>query len=121
MHYTSIIVFSGGTYDEDKIVCHLFTLGEVVQLCPGRLPKRVFLLVQSMIATPCITSLPASQAHTESQNTDDQQSEPDSQPGNPTRPSSQSDGASQPSSQQENNTSQRSDHSSPDSSRGNIN
>ncbi|WAR03163.1 CNDD3-like protein [Mya arenaria] len=48
---------------DDQIVCYLFTLGEVVQLCPGRVPKRVFLLVQSMIAAPCITPLPPSQAH----------------------------------------------------------
>ena len=56
--------------DEDKVVCHLFTLGEVVQLFPGKVPNRVNLLVQSMIAAPCITSSPASQSQDSSHNSD---------------------------------------------------
>ncbi|XP_052797938.1 condensin-2 complex subunit D3-like [Mya arenaria] len=58
-----VLQIDGVSHNEDQIVCYLFTLGEVVQLCPGRVPKRVFLLVQSMIAAPCITPLPPSQAH----------------------------------------------------------
>ena len=130
----------GTVLDEDLIVRHLFTLGEVVQLCPGRLPKRVFLLVQSMIATPCITSFPASQPHPLSQNTS-QQSQGDSQPGpasQNTSGQSQGDSQSGPASQntsdhsqgdsqngdiaqassQTENGSQQSTHSSPDTSRG---
>ena len=42
------------TSDEDRIVKHLFTLGEVAQLCPAQIPKRVFMLVQSLIASPVI-------------------------------------------------------------------
>ncbi|XP_060560859.1 condensin-2 complex subunit D3-L-like [Ruditapes philippinarum] len=64
--YLSSVVLEGHdgvVNDEDKVVSHLFTLGEVVQLFPGKVPKRVNLLVQSMIAAPCITSPPASQPH----------------------------------------------------------
>lgn len=42
--------------DEERIVKHLFTLGEVAQLCPAQIPKRVFMLVQSLIASPVIIS-----------------------------------------------------------------
>ena len=42
--------------DEDRIVRHLFTLGEIAQQCPEKTPKRVFMLVQSLIAAPVITS-----------------------------------------------------------------
>ncbi|KAG1703671.1 Condensin-2 complex subunit D3 [Nymphon striatum] len=41
--------------DEELIVRHLFTLGEVAQFCPERIPRRVSLLIQSLITTPCIT------------------------------------------------------------------
>ncbi|XP_041367044.1 condensin-2 complex subunit D3-like [Gigantopelta aegis] len=41
--------------DEDQIVRHLFTLGEIAQLCPAKTPKHVYMLVQSLIAAPCIT------------------------------------------------------------------
>jgi len=41
--------------DEEQVVRHLFTLGEIAQLCPERTPKRAFMLVQSLIATPTIT------------------------------------------------------------------
>ena len=126
----NIFLILGTVLDEDLIVRHLFTLGEVVQLCPGRLPKRVFLLVQSMIATPCITSFPASQPHPISQNTSEHlqgdsqtrpasqitsdQSQGDSQPGPVSQNTS---GQSQGDSQTENG-SQQSTHSSPDTSRG---
>ena len=45
--------------DERRIICHLFTLGEIAQLCPDKTPKRVYMLVQSLISTPVITSLGA--------------------------------------------------------------
>ncbi|XP_063400127.1 condensin-2 complex subunit D3-L-like [Mytilus trossulus] len=45
--------------NEDMVVRHLFTLGEIAQICPAKTPKRIFLIVQSMIAAPCI-SAPAS-------------------------------------------------------------
>ncbi|CAG2210196.1 NCAPD3 [Mytilus edulis] len=45
--------------NEDMVVRHLFTLGEIAQICPAKTPKRIFLIVQSMIAAPCI-STPAS-------------------------------------------------------------
>ncbi|KAJ8299265.1 hypothetical protein KUTeg_023325 [Tegillarca granosa] len=60
----------GGIDDEDKVVRHLFTLGEIAQLCPAKTPKRVFLIVQSMIAAPCITSVPSSQGKLCLQNED---------------------------------------------------
>ncbi|XP_067654633.1 condensin-2 complex subunit D3-L-like isoform X2 [Haliotis asinina] len=43
-----------GSEEEDQIVRYLFTLGEIAQLCPAKTPKRVFMLVQSLIAAPCI-------------------------------------------------------------------
>jgi len=42
--------------DENAIISRLFTLGEIAQLCPGQTPSRVFMLVQSLIAAPTITS-----------------------------------------------------------------
>ncbi|KAJ7305016.1 hypothetical protein JRQ81_010780 [Phrynocephalus forsythii] len=39
---------------EDVLVRHLFTLGEAAQLCPARVEKRVFLLIQSILASPDI-------------------------------------------------------------------
>lgn len=41
--------------EEDTVICHLFTLGEVAQLFPTYVTTRVLLLVQSIIASPCIT------------------------------------------------------------------
>ncbi|XP_030320546.1 condensin-2 complex subunit D3 isoform X1 [Calypte anna] len=37
---------------EDLLVRHLFILGEAAQLCPARVEKRIFLLVQSILASP---------------------------------------------------------------------
>lgn len=48
------ILFTVGSEEEDQIVRYLFTLGEIAQLCPAKTPKRVFMLVQSLIAAPCI-------------------------------------------------------------------
>ena len=41
--------------EEDSVICHLFTLGEVAQLFPTYVSTRILLLVQSIIASPCIT------------------------------------------------------------------
>ena len=43
--------------DEFAIIGYLFTLGEIAQLCPRLTPPRVFMLVQSLIAAPAITSV----------------------------------------------------------------
>ncbi|XP_043937100.1 condensin-2 complex subunit D3 [Protopterus annectens] len=37
--------------DEEMLVRYLFTLGEVAQLCPSKVEKRVFLLVHSILAS----------------------------------------------------------------------
>uniref|UniRef100_A0A8B9T8M9 Condensin-2 complex subunit D3 n=1 Tax=Anas platyrhynchos TaxID=8839 RepID=A0A8B9T8M9_ANAPL len=36
---------------EDLFVRHLFTLGEAAQLCPAKVEKRIFLLIQSILAS----------------------------------------------------------------------
>ncbi|GCB74010.1 condensin-2 complex subunit D3 [Scyliorhinus torazame] len=67
--YISNIVLRDGDNsftDENILVRHLFTLGEVAQLCPGKVEKRIFMLVQSFLATPTSLAhdgddLPASQ------------------------------------------------------------
>ncbi|CAI9738936.1 condensin-2 complex subunit D3-like [Octopus vulgaris] len=41
--------------DEEKVICHLFTLGEVCQLHPAYPIKHILLVVQSIIASPCIS------------------------------------------------------------------
>jgi condensin-2 complex subunit D3 len=50
-----LLFLDSGPVDEDMVVRHLFTLGEIAQICPAKTPKRVFLIVQSMIAAPCLT------------------------------------------------------------------
>ncbi|NXK72153.1 CNDD3 protein, partial [Amazona guildingii] len=37
---------------EDLLVRHLYLLGEAAQLCPAKVEKRVFLLIQSILAAP---------------------------------------------------------------------
>ncbi|NXR04923.1 CNDD3 protein, partial [Sagittarius serpentarius] len=37
---------------EDTLVRHLFILGEAAQLCPAKVEKRIFLLIQSILAAP---------------------------------------------------------------------
>ncbi|XP_030899312.1 condensin-2 complex subunit D3 isoform X2 [Melopsittacus undulatus] len=37
---------------EDLLVRHLYLLGEAAQLCPAKVEKRVFLLIQSILASP---------------------------------------------------------------------
>uniref|UniRef100_A0A6J0TKZ6 Condensin-2 complex subunit D3 n=1 Tax=Pogona vitticeps TaxID=103695 RepID=A0A6J0TKZ6_9SAUR len=51
-----IVLQEDGTehLQEDVLVRHLFTLGEAAQLCPARVEKRVFLLIQSILASPDI-------------------------------------------------------------------
>ncbi|OWF35473.1 condensin-2 complex subunit D3-like isoform X2 [Mizuhopecten yessoensis] len=53
-----------GVEDEDLVVRHLFTLGEVVQICPARVSKRISLIVESFIAAPCISSMTTSSQNT---------------------------------------------------------
>ncbi|KAK7500453.1 hypothetical protein BaRGS_00008360, partial [Batillaria attramentaria] len=42
--------------EESRVTCYLFTLGVVALLCPSITPKRTPMLVQSFVATPCITA-----------------------------------------------------------------
>ncbi|OWK57071.1 Condensin-2 complex subunit D3 [Lonchura striata] len=52
--YISNIVLKedgAGQLQEDLLVRHLFLLGEAAQLCPARVDKRIFLLVQSILAS----------------------------------------------------------------------
>uniref|UniRef100_A0A8D1VYK4 Condensin-2 complex subunit D3 n=2 Tax=Sus scrofa TaxID=9823 RepID=A0A8D1VYK4_PIG len=47
--------------NEDLVVKYIFTLGDVAQLCPARVDKRAFLLIQSILAaSPSTDHLPAS-------------------------------------------------------------
>ncbi|XP_053819311.1 condensin-2 complex subunit D3 isoform X3 [Vidua chalybeata] len=52
--YISNIVLKedgAGQLQEDLLVRHLFLLGEAAQLCPARVDKQIFLLVQSILAS----------------------------------------------------------------------
>nr|XP_060460370.1 condensin-2 complex subunit D3 [Panthera onca] len=40
-----------GDVDEDLFVKYIFTLGDIAQLCPARVEKRAFLLIQSILAS----------------------------------------------------------------------
>ncbi|KAM6431720.1 condensin-2 complex subunit D3 [Liasis olivaceus] len=54
-HYISKIVlqeYGMEQLQEDVLVRHLFTLGEIAQLCPAKVEKRIFLLIQSILASP---------------------------------------------------------------------
>ncbi|ESO91741.1 hypothetical protein LOTGIDRAFT_233338 [Lottia gigantea] len=73
--YLSKVIFEDkleGEVDEDKIVCYLSTIGEIVQLCPAKTPQRIYLLVQSIVAGSELPSEHHSQisdtSHTSSQN-----------------------------------------------------
>lgn len=48
---------TAGTVDEERVTAHLITLGDVAQLVPEYVPKRAFMLVQSVIASPTITTV----------------------------------------------------------------
>ncbi|KAM5245946.1 condensin-2 complex subunit D3 [Ctenodactylus gundi] len=53
-HHISNIVLKedgAGKMDEDLLVKYIFTLGDVAQLCPARVEKRVFLLIHSILAS----------------------------------------------------------------------
>ncbi|XP_078195997.1 condensin-2 complex subunit D3 isoform X2 [Callithrix jacchus] len=51
-----------GNMDEDLLVKYIFTLGDIAQLCPARVEKRIFLLIQSILASPADADhLPSSQ------------------------------------------------------------
>ncbi|XP_028666256.1 condensin-2 complex subunit D3 [Erpetoichthys calabaricus] len=52
-YLSSIILCEDGVehIDEDLVVSHLFTLGEAALLCPAKVDKRIFLLVQSILAS----------------------------------------------------------------------
>ncbi|KAL8602928.1 hypothetical protein ACOMHN_057238 [Nucella lapillus] len=49
------------SYNEDRVMCYLYTLGVVALLCPSIVPKRAPMLVQSFIASPCISSANAAE------------------------------------------------------------
>ncbi|XP_060549547.1 condensin-2 complex subunit D3 [Pantherophis guttatus] len=53
-YISKIVLKEFGTeqLQEDVLVRHLFTLGEIAQLCPAKVDKRVFLLIQSLLASP---------------------------------------------------------------------
>ncbi|XP_008067731.1 condensin-2 complex subunit D3 [Carlito syrichta] len=72
-HLSNIVLKEDGTgnMDEDLLVKYIFTLGDIAQLCPARVEKRVFLMIQSILAAsaaadhlpsfPCGSDAPASQ------------------------------------------------------------
>ncbi|KAG8523176.1 Condensin-2 complex subunit D3, partial [Galemys pyrenaicus] len=54
VHHLSNIVLKedgAGNVDEDLLVKYIFTLGDIAQLCPARVEKRAFLLIQSILAS----------------------------------------------------------------------
>ncbi|KAF6082195.1 non-SMC condensin II complex subunit D3 [Phyllostomus discolor] len=54
VHCLSNIVLKedgAGNMDEDLLVKYIFTLGDIAQLCPARVEKRAFLLIQSILAS----------------------------------------------------------------------
>ncbi|XP_062948928.1 condensin-2 complex subunit D3 isoform X1 [Cynocephalus volans] len=51
-----------GNMDEGLLVKYIFTLGDIAQLCPARVDKRIFLLIQSILAASAdMDHLPSSQ------------------------------------------------------------
>ncbi|KAM4828187.1 condensin-2 complex subunit D3 isoform 2-T2 [Thomomys bottae] len=52
-HLSSILLKEDGaaTVEEDLLVKYIFTLGDIAQLCPSRVEKQIFLLVQSILAS----------------------------------------------------------------------
>ncbi|XP_054853805.1 condensin-2 complex subunit D3 [Eublepharis macularius] len=59
---SSVVLKEGGAeqLQEDILVRHLFTLGEAAQLCPAKVEKRIFLLIQSILASPMALDQPSS-------------------------------------------------------------
>lgn len=68
-HLSNILLKEDGTgnMDEDLVVKCIFTLGDIAQLCPAIVEKRVFLLIQSILASSAHADdhLPSSQAATD--------------------------------------------------------
>uniref|UniRef100_A0A8D2CNW3 Condensin-2 complex subunit D3 n=1 Tax=Sciurus vulgaris TaxID=55149 RepID=A0A8D2CNW3_SCIVU len=63
-HLSNIVLKENGAgnMDEDLLVKYIFTLGDIAQLCPARVEKRVFLLIQSILASSAdVDHLPSSQ------------------------------------------------------------
>ncbi|XP_074072376.1 condensin-2 complex subunit D3 isoform X2 [Macrotis lagotis] len=62
-YISKVVLKEGGTVniEEDLLVRHIFTLGEVAQLCPTKVGKRVFLLIQSILVSVDEDQLPSSQ------------------------------------------------------------
>ncbi|XP_012944788.1 condensin-2 complex subunit D3 [Aplysia californica] len=60
-YMSSVILNADSTQDqfvdEEQLIRYMFTLGEVCQMCPTRMPRRAALLIQSVIAAPCISDL----------------------------------------------------------------
>ncbi|XP_023559608.1 condensin-2 complex subunit D3 isoform X2 [Octodon degus] len=52
-HLSSVVLKEdrAGTMDQDLLVKYIFTLGDIAQLCPARVEKRVFFLIQSFLAS----------------------------------------------------------------------
>ncbi|XP_069133274.1 condensin-2 complex subunit D3-L-like [Argopecten irradians] len=74
-----ILEESCGVEDEDLVARHLFTLGEVVQICPALVSKRISLIIESFIASPCISSLPMSSSQETNSHTGDLMQSKDSE------------------------------------------
>ncbi|XP_072467730.1 condensin-2 complex subunit D3 isoform X2 [Notamacropus eugenii] len=62
-YISKVVLKEGGTLnmEEDLLMRHIFTLGEVAQLCPAKVGKRVFLLIQSILASVDEDQMPSSQ------------------------------------------------------------
>ncbi|XP_058145274.1 condensin-2 complex subunit D3 isoform X2 [Dasypus novemcinctus] len=73
-HHLSNVVLKedgAGRVEEDLLVKYIFTLGDIAQLCPAKVEKRIFLLIQSILAaspaadhlasSPASSNAPASQ------------------------------------------------------------
>ncbi|KAL1782413.1 condensin-2 complex subunit D3 isoform X1 [Sigmodon hispidus] len=54
-----------GNMDEDLVVKCIFTIGDIAQLCPAIVEKRIFLLIQSILASSHVDHLPSSQTTTD--------------------------------------------------------
>ncbi|XP_054985998.1 condensin-2 complex subunit D3 isoform X2 [Sorex araneus] len=69
IHHLSNIVLKedgAGHLDEDLLVKYIFTLGDIAQLCPAKVEKRTFLLIQSILASSADADfVPATQSSTE--------------------------------------------------------
>ena len=67
-HLSNILLKEDGTgnMDEGLVVKCIFTLGDIAQLCPAIVEKRVFLLIQSILASSAHSDhLPSSQGTTD--------------------------------------------------------